>query len=121
MNIIFGCYNFTKQSVLKAIQWKYPRETCIYSVFTCLQNYLNEYTYDSTNHTGLWKALENQARTEGSDVSVPEVMDTWVLQMGYPVVTVNINRQSESAQISQKHFLMDDTKEPDPKYPSPFR
>ena len=89
--------------------------------FTCLQNYLNDYAYDSTNHTGLWKALGDQARTEGSDVSVPEVMDTWVLQMGYPVVTVNINRQSGSAQISQKHFLMDDTKEPDPKYPSPFR
>ena len=63
----------------------------------------------------------NQARMEGSDVSVPEVMDTWVLQMGYPVVTVNINRQSGSAQISHgKHFLMDDTKEPDPKYPSAF-
>ena len=81
---------------------------------------MNDYRYDSTNHTGLWKALENQVKTEGSDVSVPEVMDTWVLQMGYPVVTVNINRQSGTAQISQKHFLMDDAKDPDPKYPSPF-
>ena len=64
--------------------------------------------------------MGNQARIEGSDVSVQEVMDTWVLQMGYPVVTVNINRQSGSAQISQKHFLMDHTKEPDTTYPSTF-
>ena len=85
-----------------------------------LKNYLTDKAYDNANQTDLWMALGNQAIAEGSDINVPEVMDTWVLQMGYPVVTVNVNRQSGSAQISQKHFLMDDTKEPDPKYPSPF-
>ena len=88
--------------------------------FVFFQNYLNNNAYNNVNQTDLWVALGNQARMEGSDVSVPEVMDTWVLQMGYPVVTININRQSGTAQISQKHFLMDDTKEPDPKYPSTF-
>ena len=57
---------------------------------------------------------------EGSDINAAEVMDTWVLQMWYPVVTVNVNRQNRKAQISQKHFLVDDTKDPDPKYPSKF-
>ena len=86
----------------------------------CYKNYLNNNAYNNANQTDLWIALGNQAIAEGSDVNVPEVMDTWVLQMGYPVVTVNINRQSGTAQISQKHFLVDDTKEPDPKYRSSF-
>ena len=85
-----------------------------------LQRYLNDNAFNNANQTDLWVALGNQAIAEGSDLDVPEVMDTWVLQMGYPVVTVNINRQSRSAQIMQKHFLMDDTKQPDPKYPSSF-
>ena len=86
-----------------------------------MQNYLNANAYDTANHTDLWTALGNQAKAEGKDLDVPAIMDTWVLQMGYPVVTVTINRQNRQAQVTQKHFLMDDSKEPDPKYSSPFR
>lgn len=35
--------------------------------------------------------------------SVSEIMNTWVLQMGFPVVTINTN----TGQVSQKHFLLD--------------
>lgn len=30
-------------------------------------------------------------------------MDRWILQMGFPVITVNTN----TGEISQKHFLLD--------------
>ncbi len=53
-------------------------------------------------------------------MDVPSVMDTWVRQMGYPVVTVEVDRGTGTAHVTQKHFLMDDTKEPDPRYPSAF-
>lgn len=34
---------------------------------------------------------------------VREIMDRWVLQMGFPVVTIN----TATGQISQEHFLLD--------------
>ncbi|MEQ2263271.1 hypothetical protein XENORESO_005454, partial [Xenotaenia resolanae] len=46
--------------------------------------------------------------------SVNDIMNTWVLQMGFPVVTIN----TASGLVSQKHFLLD----PDSEVtaPSPF-
>lgn len=35
--------------------------------------------------------------------TVREIMDRWVLQMGFPVVTIN----TKTGEISQKHFLLD--------------
>uniref|UniRef100_A0A3B4CG94 Aminopeptidase n=1 Tax=Pygocentrus nattereri TaxID=42514 RepID=A0A3B4CG94_PYGNA len=36
-------------------------------------------------------------------MTVGEIMDRWVLQMGFPVVTIN----TATGQLSQKHFLLD--------------
>lgn len=35
--------------------------------------------------------------------SVSTIMDRWILQMGFPVITVNTN----TGEISQEHFLLD--------------
>lgn len=35
--------------------------------------------------------------------SVSEIMDRWVLQMGFPVVTID----TVNGQLTQKHFLLD--------------
>lgn len=35
--------------------------------------------------------------------SVQDIMNTWVLQMGFPVVTID----TASGSVSQKHFLLD--------------
>lgn len=47
--------------------------------------------------------------------TVHNIMNTWVLQMGFPVVTIN----ATTGVISQKHFLLD----PDSEVtaPSPFK
>lgn len=36
-------------------------------------------------------------------VSVSEIMDRWVLQMGFPVVMID----TVNGQLTQKHFLLD--------------
>uniref|UniRef100_A0A672KUI2 Aminopeptidase n=1 Tax=Sinocyclocheilus grahami TaxID=75366 RepID=A0A672KUI2_SINGR len=41
--------------------------------------------------------------------SVQEIMDRWVLQMGFPVVTIN----TTTGQITQEHFLLDPESKPD--------
>ncbi len=94
-----------------------PRHLCETPYF---QGYLNANGFSTANHTDLWRALGAQARADGLDVDVPSVMNTWVRQMGYPVVTMTLDRQARTLRVTQQHFLLDATKQPDPRFPSPF-
>ncbi|MEQ2280807.1 hypothetical protein AMECASPLE_023742 [Ameca splendens] len=81
-----------------------------------LQSYLKEFAFGNTVYTDLWKHLQMAVNASGVNLpsSVNDIMNTWVLQMGFPVVTIN----TASGLVSQKHFLLD----PDSKVttPSPF-
>lgn len=46
------------------------------------------------------------------DKSVKDVMDTWTLQMGYPVITVKEAGDNELV-ATQAHFIVDDVKQSD--------
>ena len=43
-------------------------------------------------------------------MDVKTVMDTWTLQMGFPVVSVRRNYEKNTATVSQKRFLIGDSK-----------
>ena len=52
----------------------------------------------------MWRFLTEQAHRDGTlaaDISVKQIMDTWTLQMGYPVVKVERNYRDGTAQLSQ--------------------
>ena len=53
-------------------------------------------------------------------MDVKTVMDTWTLQMGFPVVTVRRNYQDKTATVTQQRFLVgtseEKKKEDDEKY-----
>ncbi|XP_027882505.1 aminopeptidase N [Xiphophorus couchianus] len=70
-----------------------------------LQSYLREFAFDNTVYTDLWSHL--QAAVDDAKVDLPksvqDIMNTWVLQMGFPVVTID----TASGSVSQKHFLLD--------------
>lgn len=40
-------------------------------------------------------------------MDVKTIMDTWTLQMGFPVVTIKRVGKSDKAIATQKHFLLD--------------
>ena len=71
----------------------------------CLQRYLNHFAYSNTVGDDLWKHL--QLVVEANNVSLPgpvsDIMNRWVLQMGFPVVTID----TTTGAVSQKHFLLD--------------
>ncbi|KAE8296863.1 Aminopeptidase N [Larimichthys crocea] len=70
-----------------------------------LQTYLAEFAFGNANYTDLWKHLQmavDANKTELPD-SVQNIMNTWVLQMGFPVVTID----TTTGAVSQKHFLLD--------------
>ena len=59
--------------------------------------------YKNAEQDDLWKFLTEEAHEQGTlskDLSVKMIMDTWTLQMGYPVVTLTRD-ESGAATITQ--------------------
>nr|CAD7575715.1 unnamed protein product [Timema californicum] len=73
-----------------------------------LNRYLTERYNSIAEADDLFSALNAQYIEDNStpQIDVKTVMDTWTLQKGYPVVTVNRNYTTGSAIVSQKRFLM---------------
>ncbi|XP_028812989.1 aminopeptidase N-like isoform X2 [Denticeps clupeoides] len=88
------------------------------SVFTRgLAAYLKQFAYSNAGYSDLWKHLQGALdQTKGANLpaAVHDIMNRWILQMGYPVVTID----SRTGDISQKHFLLDP--ESVPHRTSPF-
>ena len=85
--------------------------------------YLNKYMFGNARQDDLWEELNKVAREDETldpDLSVKEIMDTWTLQMGYPVINVHrtfpIN--GEVIILSQERFLLfeDEETNDDPAY-----
>lgn len=67
-----------------------------------LSYYLRKYAFKNAETKDLWNALGEKA---GMDVKT--IMDTWTLQMGFPVVTIKRVKKTNKAIAKQKHFLLD--------------
>ncbi|KAF4094944.1 hypothetical protein G5714_024022 [Onychostoma macrolepis] len=76
-----------------------------------LQTYLDHFKFSNTVYTDLWEHLQRAVDSSGTTLprTVQEIMDRWVLQMGFPVVTIN----TTTGQITQEHFLLDPETKPD--------
>ena len=64
-----------------------------------IRDYLDRHGYANTETSDLWAALD-----EVSDVPVSEVMDTWILQGGHPIVEVHLD--GDSVSLSQRPLLL---------------
>ncbi|XP_066270940.1 aminopeptidase N-like [Branchiostoma lanceolatum] len=73
-----------------------------------IKSYLERYQFANAVQDDLWNSLTEAAQEDGrTDVQVKEVMDTWTLQMGFPVVTVTRDYSNGRVTVSQRHFLYD--------------
>ncbi|XP_050685905.1 aminopeptidase N-like isoform X1 [Eriocheir sinensis] len=73
-----------------------------------LTNYLNHFAYDSATQDDLWEFLTAAAKEDGrlpQDASVKDIMDTWTLQGGYPVVGVT-RSEDGTVTLTQQRFLL---------------
>uniref|UniRef100_A0A669DNQ8 Aminopeptidase n=1 Tax=Oreochromis niloticus TaxID=8128 RepID=A0A669DNQ8_ORENI len=70
-----------------------------------LQTYLNHFGYSNTVGNDLWHHLQMAVKDNNGSLPHPvdRIMSPWVLQMGFPVVTIN----TAIGKVSQKHFLLD--------------
>ncbi|EZA48634.1 aminopeptidase N isoform X2 [Ooceraea biroi] len=74
-----------------------------------LTNYLNGKAYQSAEQNDLWYALTKQAHKDkvlDPSVTIKQIMDTWTLQTGFPVVTVTRNYNNGSVTLTQERFLL---------------
>lgn len=67
-----------------------------------LMNYLNTYRYSNADRNDLWNALAAYANNSlPESVSFADIMDGWVLQPGFPVVTAIVRYPENKVEISQ--------------------
>ncbi|KAJ8921510.1 hypothetical protein NQ315_003128 [Exocentrus adspersus] len=81
-----------------------------------LNNYLNNSKYSNAEQDDLWQAftvVSHQSKVLDPDVSVKEIMDTWTLQTGYPVVTAVSIPEGDSLTLTQERFFLDKEKKAD--------
>uniref|UniRef100_A0A336KRZ8 Aminopeptidase N n=2 Tax=Culicoides sonorensis TaxID=179676 RepID=A0A336KRZ8_CULSO len=74
-----------------------------------LSTYLQEMSFKNAEQDDLWQFLTDAARSNGifdDTLSVKEIMDTWTLQTGYPVVTFERNYDNDSFTIKQDRFIL---------------
>ncbi|XP_067293179.1 alanyl (membrane) aminopeptidase b, tandem duplicate 1 [Pseudorasbora parva] len=76
-----------------------------------LTTYLNTFKFNNTVYTDLWYHLQQAVDKTGHSLpkSVADIMDRWVLQMGFPVITID----TATGQITQEHFLLDPNSKPE--------
>ncbi|XP_045417664.1 aminopeptidase N [Lemur catta] len=71
-----------------------------------LASYLHTFAYQNTVYLDLWEHLQQAVDNQTSirlPTTVRNIMDPWILQMGFPVITVD----TKTGSISQQHFLLD--------------
>lgn len=75
-----------------------------------MSSYLKKHEYANAKQDDLWAALTDVAHNQNSlprDMTVKEIMDTWTLQVGYPMIQIDRNYEENSAELSQMRFLSD--------------
>ncbi len=65
-----------------------------------ISRYLTEHSYGNTETTDLWDAIE-----AASGEPARAVMDSWIYQGGYPLVSVGLSADGQSLTLSQNRFL----------------
>ena len=74
-----------------------------------VSHYLGLHSYKNTETNDLWDAIES---TSGEPVR--RIMDSWIWQPGFPLITVTINDDGTSIELSQQRFLLNPESATDP-------
>ena len=74
-----------------------------------VSHYLGLHSYKNTETNDLWDAIES---TSGEPVR--RIMDSWIWQPGFPLITVTISDDGTSIELSQQRFLLNPESATDP-------
>ncbi len=68
---------------------------------------MKRHAYGNTETTDLWDAIE-----EASGEPARSIMDTWIYQGGYPLVSASLGGDGTTLTLSQKRFRYDGADDP---------
>ena len=74
-----------------------------------VSHYLGLHSYKNTETNDLWDAIES---TSGEPVR--RIMDSWIWQPGFPLITATISDDGTSIELSQQRFLLNPESATDP-------
>ena len=95
-NAMFDVLTYQKGSSVLRMLEQYLGEEAFRSGVT---RYLKKHAYGNTDTPDLWAALE-----EASGEPVGKIMDTWILQGGYPRISVECD--GDNFRLNQEHFRL---------------
>ncbi|XP_053364696.1 thyrotropin-releasing hormone-degrading ectoenzyme-like [Clarias gariepinus] len=73
-----------------------------------INDYLVKHEYENTARDDLWNSFSQAMHREEKEINIKEVMDSWILQKGYPMVTISKKEsRGDAVTIRQEHFLYD--------------
>jgi puromycin-sensitive aminopeptidase len=73
-----------------------------------VNHYLKKHSYGNTETGDLWDAIEHVVSTDGGEnVPVRALMDSWIWQAGYPLVSARVD--GAELVLSQRQFTFDNT------------
>ena len=75
-----------------------------------VSHYLRSHAYKNTETNDLWDAIES---TSGEPVR--RIMDSWIWQPGFPLISASLSDTGTELVLSQRRFLLD------PRPPTPAR
>lgn len=102
---IFDAISYSKGSVIIRMMQMFLGEE---SFRRGVSAYLKKHEYANAKQDDLWSALTEIAHSLEAlpkKFTVKEIMDTWTLQVGYPIVNVERNYDTHSAQLTQSRYL----------------
>ncbi|XP_071808617.1 aminopeptidase A-like [Asterias amurensis] len=106
INEIFDSIPYSKgASVLRMLN-----EIVTEDVFKAgVASYLKKYAYQNAVSDDLWAEITEACKNASMDINVKKIMDTWTLQMGFPVVTMTKRNNGGSWMVDadQTWFLVD--------------
>lgn len=115
INEIFDSISYDKGASLIAMLQAFIGEAAFKKG---LHNYLTVHSYGNARSDDLWKSLQ-EASNMSRSMTVKDVMDTWILQMGFPVVTVRRKPGTPHLLLTQERFLLSNSSQ-DEWAKSPF-
>lgn len=104
---IFDAISYSKGSVIIRMMHKFLGED---SFRDGVSQYLKKHAYGNSIQDDLWASLTELAHENQSlmkSITVKDIMDTWTLQVGYPVIDVKRDYDTNSASISQTRYISD--------------
>lgn len=98
---IFDTISYTKGSFLLHMMNSFLGEETFKQG---IRNYIDKHKFSNAEQDDLWSSLTDEAHRVGSldkTITVKEIMDTWTLQTGYPVLKVSRDYSTGMVALSQ--------------------